>query len=275
MAIHETGTGELLCRLDDGVATVTLNRPEVRNALSNELTRALRRAIAWAATESEVGALVLTGAGSAFCSGADVRAMAGGRPSGGNSAPASLEQQFQEMRARHQEIAGALHRLRKPSIAALPGPAAGAGMAIALACDLRIAARSAFLSTAYARIGLSGDYGIAWLLTRIVGPGRARELMLTAERVDAERAERLGLVNRVVDDAALAAETGALARQLAQGPRVAFAYMKDNLDEAMHIDHATAIDREADRLLKARSTEDHREAVRAFAEKREPRFSGR
>jgi enoyl-CoA hydratase/carnithine racemase len=200
----------------------------------------------------------------------------GQRPAASSDhAPASLEQQFQEMRARHHEIAGSLHRMRKPTLAALPGPAAGAGMAIALACDLRIAARSAFLSTAYARIGLSGDYGIAWLLTRVVGPGRARELMLTAERVGADQAERLGLVNRLADDASLPAEAFALARSLAHGPQVALAYIKDNLDEALGIDHATAIDREADRLLKARSTADHREAVQAFAEKREPRFAGR
>ena len=182
---------------------------------------------------------------------------------------------FQEMRARHHEIAGTRRKLRKPTLAVLPGPAAGAGMAIALACDMRLMAESAFLSTAYARIGLSGDYGIAWLLTRIVGPGRARELMLTAERVGAEKAERIGLVNRVCADHALESEAFALARQLAHGPQIAFAYMKDNLDEALGIDHATAIDREADRLLKARTTEDHREAVRAFAEKRDPEFTGR
>ena len=275
MAEHDTGTDQLLCFLRDRVATVTLNRPDARNALSNELTTALRRAIAWAASEPDVGALVITGAGSAFCSGGDVKAM--GRPTNQSGAEASpsAEQLFQEMRARHHEIAGALHRLRKPSIAALPGAAAGAGMAIALACDLRVAAKSAFLSTAYARIGLPGDYGIAWLLTRIVGPARARELMLTAERVDAEKAERIGLVNRVVADDALEAEAFALARQLAHGPQVAFAYIKDNLDEALSIDHATAIDREADRLLKARTTEDHREAVRAFAEKRDPNFNNR
>jgi enoyl-CoA hydratase/carnithine racemase len=273
MKNHETGTDQLLLELRDRVATLTLNRPQARNAMTPELTGALRKAIAWAATEPEVGVLLITGAGSAFCSGADVKAM--GRGASGSAERPSAESQFQEMRARHHEISGALQRMRKPSIAALPGPAAGAGMAIALACDLRIAAESAFLSTAYARIGLSGDYGIAWLLTRVVGPARARELMLTAERVGAEKAERIGLVNRVVADEALEAEAFALARQLAHGPQIAFAYMKDNLDEALAIDHGMAIDREADRLLKARSTEDHREAVRAFAEKREPEFSGR
>ena len=149
------------------------------------------------------------------------------------------------------------------------------GVAIALSCDLRLAASSALLSTAYARIGLSGDYGIAWLLTRVVGAGRARQLMLTAERVSAQRALEIGLVNEVVDDVELAGAAFELAAKLAAGPRVAYAYIKDNLDEALSIDHATAIDREADRLLKTRGTADHKEAVSAFAEKREPHFRGR
>jgi enoyl-CoA hydratase/carnithine racemase len=271
--MYDTGTPQLLCTLRDRVATLTLNRPDARNALSTELTTALRGAIAWATSAEEVGALVVTGADSAFCAGGDVKAM--GRTASRDTPAPSWEAQFQELRARHREIAGALHALRKPTIAALPGPAAGAGMAIALACDLRIAAESAFLSTAYARIGLSGDYGIAWLLTRIVGPARARELMLTAARIDAKRAEQIGLVNRVVLNDALATEAFEWARELAHGPQIAYGYIKDNLDEALTIDHFTAIDREADRLLKARTTDDHREAVRAFAEKRAPRFQGR
>ena len=178
------------------------------------------------------------------------------------------------MVARHQELSGALVAMRKPTIAALPGPAAGAGMALALACDLRIAADTAFLSTAYVRVGLSGDYGIAWLLSRIVGPGRARELMLTGDRVQAAEALAMGLVNRVAAAEKLASATMELATQLASGPPTAMAYMKDNLDEALSVDHRTAIEREADRLLKSRSTADHREAVRAFAEKRAPVFTG-
>jgi enoyl-CoA hydratase/carnithine racemase len=265
MASFDTGTEELLCEVRDGVAIITLNRPQARNALSNALTGALRSAIAWSATEPEVGALLLTGAGSAFCSGGDVKAM-GARDVNVENRP-TAEQQFQEMRARHHEIGGALRAMRKPSIAALPGPAAGAGMAIALACDLRIAAQSAFLTTAYARIGLSGDYGIAWLLTRVVGPGRARALMLTAERVAADQALAMGLVNQVATDEDLMSAAFDLAKQLAQGPQTAYAYIKDNLDEALSIDHATAIDREADRLLKARSTDDHKAAVAAFSKR--------
>ncbi|MGI9327568.1 MAG: enoyl-CoA hydratase-related protein [Pseudomonadales bacterium] len=273
MASPSTGTEQLQLALHDRVAIITLNRPEARNALSDELSAAMRKAIAWAAQSQEVGALLLTGAGKAFCAGGDVKAM--GQRSEAAEAKPSVEQQFQDMRARHHEIAGALRKLSKPSIAALPGAAAGAGMAIALACDLRMAASSAFLSTAYARIGLSGDYGVAWLLSRVVGPGRARELMLTAQRTTAAQALEIGLVNRVVQDQELSAASLQWARELANGPQIAYAYMKANLDEALSIDHATAIDREADRLLKARTTADHKEAVQAFAQKREPNFTGK
>ncbi|MCP5181768.1 MAG: enoyl-CoA hydratase/isomerase family protein [Pseudomonadales bacterium] len=271
MPLFVSPTPQLTTDLREGVAVVTLNRPEARNALTDELSGALRQAIAWVREDSDVGALLLTGAGTAFCSGADVKAM-GNRTA--DAPPPSLESQFRQMRARHREIAGELTALRKPTVAALPGPAAGAGMAIALCCDLRVAADTAFLSTAYARIGLSGDYGIAWLLSRIVGPGRARQLLLTGERVTAAQALGIGLINEVAAFEDLPEVAFALAARLAGGPRVAMAYMKDNLDEALGIDHLTAIDREADRLLKARSTADHREAVRAFAEKREPRFRG-
>lgn len=272
MADFASDTDQLLVSLKDRVALITLNRPDARNALSPELTRALRRAIAWARDEEEVGALLLTGAGNAFCSGGDVKAM--GARNDPEAEQPSLESQFREMSARHHEVAGALRAMRKPSVAALPGPAAGAGMAIALACDLRIAADSAFLSTGYARIGLSGDYGIAWLLTRVVGPGRARQLMLTSERTDAADALAMGLVSAVVTKGDLADAAMTTARQLANGPQIAYAYIKDNLDEALIVDHATAIDQEADRLLKARTSQDHKEAVRAFAEKREPVFRG-
>ncbi|HEX2890119.1 enoyl-CoA hydratase [Vineibacter terrae] len=267
----DTGTTELLCTVKDGVAVITLNRPEARNALSDQMRPALRAQIKERGADPEVGALLITGAGSAFCSGGDVKGM------GDRSAKKdmSVEDRVAELKWQHAAVTGALVGLRKPTIAALPGAAAGAGLALALACDIRIAAASAVVSTGYARIGLSGDYGIAWLLTRAIGPTRARELMLTAERVDAGRCERIGLVNRVVPDDRLRDEAFAFARSLAQGPRAALHSIKDNLDEALHIDHATAIEREAERLVRCMRTEDHKEAVRAFVEKRPPRFSGR
>ncbi len=273
MSTHriDTGTDQLQCEIIDRVAVITLNRPQARNALSDPLTQALRQQIAERGRDPDVGALLLTGAGTAFCSGGDVKGMGGRRGNDGQTA----DERFQTMRTRHHEIAGALTGLRKPTIAALPGAAAGAGLAIALACDLRIAARSAFVSTGYARIGLSGDYGIAWMLTRAVGPSKARELMLLGDRVTMEHAAQLGLVNRVVDDAQLMPEAMEITRRLANGPAVALRYMKDNLDEALVVDHATAIDREAERLIRASGSEDHKEAVTAFVEKREPVFKGR
>jgi enoyl-CoA hydratase/carnithine racemase len=266
----DTGTDELLCAVRDGVAIITLNRPQARNALSDRLTPALRRMIKERGEDPSVGALLITGAGTAFCAGGDVKGM------GDNSAKTDMPfaARVADLQERERLLTGALMALRKPTIAALPGAAAGAGLALALACDIRIAAESAFVSTGYARVALSGDYGIAWLMTRAVGSPRARELMFTAERVDARRCERIGLVNRVVPDASLQQEAFALARALAAGPRVALAFMKDNLDEAPHIDFATALDHEAERLVGASSTEDHREAVRAFIDKRKPRFAG-
>ncbi|NKB97349.1 MAG: enoyl-CoA hydratase [Pseudomonadales bacterium] len=271
MSTFTSKTDQILVSLENRVATITLNRPEARNALSPELSAGLREAIQWASTDDEVGAVLLTGAGSAFCSGGDVKAMSK-RNEGGTTITA--EMQFRDLQARHHGIGGALVAMRKPTIAALPGPAAGAGLALALACDIRIGADNALLTTGYAAIGLSGDYGIAWLLTRVVGPAKARQLMLTSERLQAPQAMAVGLLNEVVSGETLQIHATEFAARLAQGPTVAYSYIKDNLDEALSIDHATAIDREADRLLKARTTQDHKEAVQAFAEKRAPKFTG-
>lgn len=265
----DTGSGQLLARVEDGVGVVVLNRPEARNALSDSLTPALRHTVARFGAAPEVGAVVLTGAGGAFCAGGDVKGMAGL----GAAPPRSLDAAAVDLRHRQRTLTGALVALRKPTIAALPGPAAGAGLAVALACDMRFAARSAFVSTGYARVGLTGDYGINWLLTQLVGTGRARELMFTAARVGAEECARIGLVNRVFDDDALMAETMAAARALAAGPRGALAGIKDNLDRALGMDFLAALDAEAETLVRAARTDDHREAVRAFVEKRPPRFA--
>ncbi len=282
----DTGTGLLLGELRDGVATLTLNRPEARNALSDELTPALRRMILRLGRDPAVGALVLTGAGPAFCAGGDVKSM--GRDRGGpgtgpgpdpRSGPGSgprtertAGEAVLDLQHRQRTLTGVLAALPIPTIAALPGPAAGAGLALALACDLRFAAASAFVTTGYARVGLSGDYGINWLLTRLVGTARARELMFTADRVDAGTCARIGLVNRVFPDESLRSETAAFAARLAAGPREAISLMKRNLDRALTSDFLPALDQEAELLVRAARTEDHREAVRAFLEKRPPRF---
>ena len=265
----DTGTELVLCELCDGVGTVTLNRPEARNALSPELTPALRRTIAALADEPDCAVMLITGAGTAFCAGGDVKGMAS------SGAPVrSVEERVKDLRERQRTLTGALVAVRKPTIAALPGAAAGAGLALALACDIRLAARSAFVTTGYARVGLSGDYGISWLLTRLVGTARAREFMFTAERIDAARCLEIGLFNRVHDDDALQEEAFAFARQLAAGPRLALAAMKDNLDQALSDGFLTCLDAEAPRLVHTSRSSDHREATRAFVEKRAPRFTG-
>ena len=267
----DTGTELLLGDLRDGVATLTLNRPEARNALSDELTPALRRMVLRLGNDPAVGALVLTGAGTAFCAGGDVKGMGRGRGPGRNAERTAGEAVL-DLQQRQRTLTGVLVSLPVPTIAALPGPAAGAGLAIALACDIRFAAASAFVTTGYARIGLTGDYGINWLLTRLVGTARARELMFTADRVDAETCERIGLVNRVLPDETLRSEAAAFAARLAAGPREALALIKRNLERALTSEFLPALDQEAELLVRAAGTEEHREAVRAFIEKRPPRF---
>jgi len=265
---RETGTGEVLCAVEERVALVTLNRPEARNALTAPMKRALARLLPELGADPDVGCVLLTGAGGAFCAGGDTKQMAR------DGKPPSPEERKRFLRFEHG-IPAALHRLEKPTLAALPGPAAGAGFALALACDLRIAAASAFVTASYARLGLSGDYGCAWFLTRLVGPARAREILFLGERLDAAACERLGLVNRVVPDDALEAEALALARRLAAGPPVALRYMKDGLNRALTDTLESCLDLEADRMVQSASTEDYVEAVRAFAEKRAPVFKGR
>ncbi len=270
--IIDTGTNELLCTVRDRVAIITLNRPEARNALSDHLTPALRTMIRTCGEDPNVGVLLITGAGTAFCAGGDVKGMGANRSAAKQAM--SFDDKVADLQERQRLLTGALVSVRKPTIAALPGAAAGAGLAIAMACDIRIAAESAFVTTGYLRVGLSGDYGIAWLLTRLVGTSRARELMFTGEKVDAKRAESIGLVNRVVPDAKLRDEAYALAKSIAEGPTIALRYMKDNLDEALAFDFATARDHEAVRLIRTAATADHREAVQAFVEKRKPVFKG-
>lgn len=270
--VIDTGTDELLCVVRDRVAIITLNRPAMRNALSDQLSPALRRMIRFAGDSADVGAVLLTGAGTAFCAGGDIKGM-GANQSAAKQAM-SLDDKIADLKERQRLLTGALYGLRKPTIAALPGAAAGAGLAIAMACDIRIAAQSAFVSTGYARIGLPGDYGIAWMLTQLVGTSRARELMFSGERVDSKRCAEIGLFNRVVADDQLQTEAFAMAKSFANGPGLALAAMKDNLDDALITDFDTARDREAERLIRTTQTSDHREAVKAFVEKRAPVFKG-
>jgi 2-(1,2-epoxy-1,2-dihydrophenyl)acetyl-CoA isomerase len=274
----DTGTDHLLARIDDGVGVVTLNRPERRNALSNEMLRALGDVLAAFEVDEAVGCVVLTGAGGAFCSGGDVKAMAGADDSPSPAAavaPTSYDGAVHRQRLSHRATSGRLWEMPKPTIAMVPGPAAGAGLSLALACDLRYLADTAFLTTAFARVAFAGDYGGTWFLTRLVGAAKARELYYFSDRVSAADAERLGLANAVFPADQLEDEVMARARRLAAGPRVAYRYMKENLNRAVSGDLGECLDLEATHHIHTGRTQDHREASQAFVEKREPKFEGR
>jgi len=272
----ETGTNDLIGSIEDGVATLTMNRPERRNALSGAMLSALGAALTECETDPDVAVIVLTGAGGGFCAGGDVKGMAEGSAGGSTArAGADIDSRIHAQRLSQRATAGKLYKIPKPTIASLPGAAAGAGLSLALACDLRIAAENAVLTTAFARVGFSGDYGGTYFLTQLVGSAKARELYLLSERVDAKEALRLGLVNWVVPADKLEAETAKLAHRLASGPRVAYRYMKENLNRAAAGESDDCLDLEATHHVHSGQTEDHREAARAFVEKREPVFKGR
>ncbi len=269
----DTGTGDLLAVLEAGVLTLTLNRPDARNALSRPMTKALAEQLSQAEFDREVKCIVLTGAGKAFCAGGDVKSMAA--RGDGTVGDMTLDEAIHRQRDNQRATAGKLFKLPKPTLAALPGPAAGAGLSLALACDLRIMSNSAFMTTAFARVGFAGDYGGTYFLTQLVGSAKARELYYLSERVRAEEALHLGLANWVCEPEELAERTREIAERLAGGPTVAYRYMKENLNRAMHGDVDECLDLEATHHLHCGQTEDHREAAKAFAEKREPVFKGR
>ncbi len=269
---NNTGTPDLLSSLDEGVLTLTLNRPAARNAMSEGMNKALGEQLAWAELEPAVKCVVLTGAGKGFCAGGDVKGMAERDES---ARPMTVDEAIHRQRVNQRATAGRLFKMPKPTLAALPGAAAGAGLALALACDLRIMARSAFLTTAFARVGFSGDYGGTYFLTQLVGSAKARELYYLSERVSAEEALRLGLTNWVCEADELATRIREIAGRLAKGPTIAYRYMKENLNRAMAGEVDDCLDLEATHHVHCVSTEDYREAVRAFVEKREPEFRGR
>ena len=261
---------DLLEQVKDGVAVLTLNRPDRLNAMSRPMLDALLEALPRLAEDPTIGVVVLTGAGRGFCAGGDVKAMAEGHELGGQT----MEERAQALRSR-METSRWLHEMPKPTIAMMRGPAAGAGLSLAMACDLRIASDTVKLGTAFARVGYSGDFGGSYYLTQLVGTAKARELYFTADLLDAQQALGLGLVNRVVADARLEEETMALASRLARGPRVAYRYMKRNMNAAETASLKDMLDLEAWNHTRTGMTEDHREAARAFVDKREPLFKGR
>lgn len=257
--------------LTEAVATIMLNRPRAHNALTAEMKTALLAALRQAAASPEARAVLITGAGPAFCAGQDLREHAELLATAGQPGGSAMD----TVRQHYNPIVLAIRSMPKPVIAAVNGVAAGAGASLALACDLRIAARSASFLMAFARVGLAADTGASWTLQRLVGAGRAAELLLLAEPLAAGRALELGLVSQVVDDADLPGTASALAARLAMGPTAAYAGLKAELDYAAGHDLAAALEQEAEVQAALGRTADHQAATAAFAQKQRPTFQGR
>ena len=257
----------------DGVATLTMNRPEARNAFSPQMSAGLEEAIPRLARDPDVRVVVLTGAGGAFCAGGDVKGFANTGGAGGTGR-AGFEQRVAGLRA-GTEMVQRLHDMPKPTMAAIPGPAAGGGLSLALACDIRIASTSAKFTTAFAKIGLAGDYGGSYFLPRLVGAAKARELYFTAELIDAHEANRIGLVNHVYSDADFPVAVESWQTRLAESATIALGYMKKNLNAADHASLGDVLDLEAQHMTRTFDTDDHRRAARSFVDKQKPDFRGR
>ncbi len=267
-------TDQLIETIDDGVATLTLNRPEVRNALSAEIQSGLSEAVPRLAADPAVRAIVLTGAGGAFCSGGDVKGFAARNAAQDGTGGFDLEGRVQGLRQAMQMVR-ALAEAPKPTLAVIPGAAAGAGLSLALACDLRIAAADAKLTTAFSKVGLAGDYGGSYFLTQLIGQAKARELYFLGDVISGAEAARLGIVNEAVAAADLPEAARRWSRRLAGLPTIAIGYMKRNLAAAAHATLAEVLDMEALHMVRTFMTEDHRAAAKAFVDKRQPEFSGR
>ena len=259
MITLDTGTDELLCHIQDSVATLTLNKPKKKNALGDIITPALRRMLAVVEDDHRVGCVLITGAGNAFCSGGDVSGMAASYQQ-----PKTTAERVADLTHKQATFTQRLFELEKPTIAALPGAAAGAGLSIALACDLRVAAESAFIITAFANIGLSGDYGGTWFLPRLIGLAKAKELYYFSERVTAAESAQLGLVNKVFADVTFRQEAFAYARKLANGPTKALSRMKKNLNSGLDQGLTDSLTMEAKHMILSGGTDESLEAIRAF-----------
>jgi 2-(1,2-epoxy-1,2-dihydrophenyl)acetyl-CoA isomerase len=268
---------------EGGIAWITLNRPDSLNAMGGKLMPMLAEYLEKATWDRQARCVVLTGAGRAFCAGGDVKGMAAGRDEaapapGENGGPSSAASAMlwgvEGLRLAQRQTSYVLHTMPKPTIAAVNGHAVGAGLSLALACDIRIASDRAKLGTVFRNVGFSGDFGGSWLLQRLVGMAKARELYFTGEILQADAALDAGMVNRVVEHDRLEEETMTLAGQITTGPGLAYARMKENLNRGATSDFGTALDMEALNMRLSGGTNDHREAAKAFVEKRSPTFTG-
>ena len=264
---------DILESIENGVATLTFNRPNSRNALTQDMYKILMEALPRLAADPKVRVVVLTGAGGAFCAGGDVKSFAAAA-SGDGAGSYDFNQKVDGLRFR-MGLTTMIHELPKPVIAAIPGPAAGAGLSIALACDMRIALDTAKMTTAFAKVGLSGDFGGSYFLTQLVGTAKARELYFTARVMTGAEAEEMGIVNKAVSADQYEAAVTEMADAIASQPTIALGYMKKNLNKAMHSDLHAVLDSEAVHMITCFDTEDHKGAAKAFVEKKAPVFNGK
>lgn len=269
-----TGTTDLIGRVEGPVAILSFNRPDRRNALSEEVYAGFSRALPLIAARRDIHVVMVTGEGGAFCAGGDVKGMnESHRSASGDSS--SIEDRIEGLRSRQDTVSAALRALPQPVVAALPGAAAGAGLSIAFAADMRIAAERAIVITAFSNIGASGDFGSSWFLPRLVGEARAKELMFLSPRLTARQALDWGLVNEVLPDDGFADAALAWCTRLAERAPIALRYMKENLNRAGDVSLQAALDAEAVAMVRTMATADHKEAAAAFVEKRAPKFTGR
>lgn len=266
---------DLLKSIEDGILTLTINRPKSHNTMTPNLSDGLIEALKENGNNPDVRCVVITGAGNIFCAGGDVGDQASGALKKGETDPKAAHEAMVKMIREGSEVFGILHSLPKPTLAIIPGAAAGAGLGLALACDFRFCLDTAKLTTAFAKIGLSTDSGISYFLPKIVGMAKARELCFSADVVTGRQAYDIGLVSKIASQETFQKDAQAYAKYLASLPTVAIGFMKENLNASEHSSLDQIFDLEANNVVRSMSTQDHKNAAKAFLKKERVTFEGR
>jgi enoyl-CoA hydratase/carnithine racemase len=271
----DTGTRQLLSHIHGTVGIITLNRPEAKNALSDELTPALRKQIKSLDKDNRVNVLIITGAGDSFCAGGDVKSMNSSinTKGGWNNVKTELEV-IKDLQNKQMTLTHVLYNFSKPTIAMLPGAAAGAGLSIALTCDFRYVNKNAFAIAGYGKIALTGDYGISWLLPKIVGISNAKNIMFSNKRVSALEGLNIGLFDKIIEENNLLKSTLEFANVLSSFSPLALKAMKNNIQNYTELTLEESLLQEATVLINTSKSNDHKEGIKAFVEKRKPIFTG-
>ena len=271
----DTGTRQLLSHIHGNIGIITLNRPESKNALSDELTPALRSQISNLNIDDRVNALIITGSGDAFCAGGDVKSMNASTSNKESWTTESSEKEvLKNLQNKQMTLTHTLYNFSKPTIAALPGAAAGAGLSIALTCDFRYVNENAFAIAGYGRIALTGDYGMSWLLPKIVGLSKAKDMMLSNSKISAKEGLNIGLFDKVIKGDELLKSSLEYANILSTFSPLSLKAMKNNIQSSLDLSLEESLNQEAVEVIKASKSNDHKEGIKAFVEKRKPIFTG-